>query len=64
MIIMNLIRCILMIIYIKYCFEYIRNMDSESFFSPLEKFIVIVFMVMIWQFIYSFIQLIYKGLND
>lgn len=64
MVIMNLIRCILMIIYIKYCFEYIRNMDNESFFSPLEKFIVIVFMIMIWQFIYSFIQLIYKGLND
>lgn len=59
---LNLIRLVLMIIYGKYCIEYISSMESS--FLYLNKFIMIVFMIMIWQFIYTFTQLIYNGLNE
>ena len=59
---LNLIRLILMIMYGKYCIGYISSMESS--FLYLNKFIMIVFMIMIWQFIYTFTQLIYNGLNE
>lgn len=61
---LDIIRFMLMIWYGKYCWDYLENMGESAFTIPIDKIFIVIIMVILWQFIYIFIQLIYNGLND
>lgn len=61
---LDIIRFMLMIWYGKCCWDYLENMGESAFTIPIDKIVVVIIMIILWQFIYLFIQLIYNGLND